>query len=150
MERRGDTLKITDADKNMQDQKVLNMQKALMMAKERLPQADYCVEYTDAYVFSIKGEISFGGNTAPVVVMKKTGEIMGMTAYVDFYPDAEILKEIEIPAEVEAMTYEKAKLVATERYPKINSCREYSDAYYFYDRDDKSDRTNTAFLLNKI
>ena len=74
-------MKTTESDNKVQNQEMMNLQEALMMPKERLPQADYCVEYADAFVFSIKDEISFGGDKSPVVIIKKSGEMTTMAGY---------------------------------------------------------------------
>lgn len=138
-----------------------NLQWAWSKARDRLPQADYCVEYTDAYVFSIKDDISIGGGTSPVVVMKKTGAVMGMTAYLSESSNGRILKEHDLARltdpnkvdwksidEAEArISYPIARRIAESLNPHVDACREYSDAYYFYKKDSNSDGNNGMLIM---
>jgi len=55
---------------------------AMTLAKSCWSEVDYCEEYDDAYIFSKRGDMSFGGN-GPVVVLKATGECINMVSYID-------------------------------------------------------------------
>ena len=50
------------------------------IAAELYPEINYCMEYTDAYIFSDKDYIGFGGKS-PIVILKKTGEVLSMVEY---------------------------------------------------------------------
>lgn len=43
---------------------------------------DYCTEYANAFVFSKKDELSFGGINSPVAVMKEDGCCISFVAYI--------------------------------------------------------------------
>ena len=51
-------------------------------AKKLWSEIDYCTEYDNAYVFSKKDDMSFGGN-GPVVILKNSGEALDFTYYLD-------------------------------------------------------------------
>ena len=59
----------------------INYDSALGKAKEYWGQIDYVREYDDAFVFSKKGDESFGGH-GPVVVMKGDGKVINYVAYI--------------------------------------------------------------------
>lgn len=57
------------------------------MARGQWSEVDYFTEYPSAFVFSVKDDLSFGGN-GPVVVLKQSGRC---TNFVDFELDADDL-----------------------------------------------------------
>lgn len=61
----------------------ISFEEALRMAVRCWDEVDYVTEYEDAYVFSRYDDMSFGGNS-PVVVMKATGEVINLVAYLGF------------------------------------------------------------------
>ena len=54
----------------------------MQTAKAICPNVNMYAEYTDAYVFSQKEDLSFGGNS-PLVILKSCGGSMNMTDYLD-------------------------------------------------------------------
>ena len=68
----------------------VSFEEALEQAREWLPNADEYTEMENAYIFSNKAaKMSFGGSDMPVVIMKETGERMGISIYYDeFCKDA--------------------------------------------------------------
>lgn len=71
-----------------------SFESALRLAKKLCPAINYCMEYTDAYVFSEKEDMSFGGNS-PVVILKSGGKAVNMTSYIDT-SDGELIREFSI------------------------------------------------------
>lgn len=49
-------------------------------------EVDYCMEYADAFIFSKKDDLSFGGN-GPVVVLKANGRCINMVSYIEDMSD---------------------------------------------------------------
>lgn len=65
---------------------------ALAKARECWSDVNYCLDQTDAFVFSKKDDMSFGGN-APVAVLKKSGECINYAAFLDGNYDSTIISE---------------------------------------------------------
>ncbi len=61
---------------------MISFNEALGLAKKLRSDIDYCIEYEDAFIFSLEDDCSIGGN-GPVVVLKADGECINMTAYID-------------------------------------------------------------------
>ena len=59
----------------------INYDSALGKAREHWDQVDYVREYNDAFVFSKKGDESFGGQGL-VVVLKGDGRVINYVAYI--------------------------------------------------------------------
>lgn len=59
----------------------INYDSALGKAKEYWGQVDYVREYDDAFVFSKKGDESFGGQGS-VVILKGDGRVINYVAYI--------------------------------------------------------------------
>ncbi|MDO4807586.1 MAG: hypothetical protein Q4A07_10090 [Coriobacteriales bacterium] len=58
----------------------VDFDKAVGIAKQCWDEVDYCIEYAGAYVFSVKDDMSFGGN-GPVAVMKSDGRPINFVAF---------------------------------------------------------------------
>ena len=67
-------------------------EEALKKARECWSEVDYSMDQTDAFVFSKKGDLSFGGN-GPVAVIKKTGECINYISFLDGDYDTTIVSE---------------------------------------------------------
>lgn len=61
---------------------MITYEQALKKAQKLNKSINYCMEYTDAFVFSDKDSEEIGGN-GPVVIMKKDGEAVNMAYYVN-------------------------------------------------------------------
>ena len=61
---------------------MITLERAKRKATRLRPDVNRCVEYDDAFVFSNKDDVSFGGNE-PVVILKINGQAIGMTDYLD-------------------------------------------------------------------
>ncbi len=57
-----------------------------------LDEIDYCMDQTDAFVFSKKGDSLFGGN-GPVAVVKESGECINFISFLDGDYDTKIVSE---------------------------------------------------------
>lgn len=61
---------------------MISYEKALAKANELLKGIDHCLEYEDAYVFSVKKyEDEIGGNHQPCVILKKDGRAVTLVHY---------------------------------------------------------------------
>lgn len=60
---------------------MITLEQAKQKATRLSRDVNRCTEYDDAFVFSNE-ETSFGGNE-PVVILKKDGQVVGMTVYLD-------------------------------------------------------------------
>ena len=60
----------------------VTFEQAVQTAKAICPNVNMYAEYTDAYVFSQKEDLSFGENS-PLVILKSCGGSMNMTDYLD-------------------------------------------------------------------
>jgi len=59
---------------------MVTYEEALQLAISCRSDVDYCTEHEDAFIFSKKDELCFGGN-GPVVVLKESGSCINMPAY---------------------------------------------------------------------
>lgn len=73
----------------------ITYEEALARAKCVREDLNYCLEYEDCFMFNNKDDISFGGEE-PVVVLKDSGEVINMTAYIDMESGADELREFDI------------------------------------------------------
>ena len=73
---------------------MMNFEEAKKKAKKLRKDVDFCQEYEDAYIFSKKDDVSFGGQS-PVVILKENGEAISMVAYCNM-PDAEFVQEVDL------------------------------------------------------
>lgn len=66
----------------------LTFKEALELGKELLPEANYFTEEEEAFIFSVKNSLDIGGSRSPVVILKATGQSLGLPAYlVQGHPD---------------------------------------------------------------
>lgn len=59
----------------------------------------HCEEWTDAYIFSVKEDaLSLGGGQyPPIVIIKRSGDAVGMTQYLCMESEAdELIREFDI------------------------------------------------------
>lgn len=62
----------------------ITYEKARAKAYELKDDIARCIEYKDAWIFaSKKGDMSIGGFSEPVVVLKSNGEVVNQTYYYD-------------------------------------------------------------------
>ena len=61
---------------------MITYEQALKKAQKLNKSVNYCMEYTDAFVFSDKNDDDIGGN-GPVVIMKSNGDAVNMAYYVN-------------------------------------------------------------------
>ncbi len=66
---------------------------ALCLALSRWSEFDYCMEYSNTYVFSKHGELSFGGWGSPVVVLKDSGRCVNMVYFTDMPGKHTLIRE---------------------------------------------------------
>lgn len=71
---------------------MITFEDALNRAKDCWDEVDYVTDQTDAYVFSKKDDLSFGGN-GPVAVLKRTGECINYVAFLDGEYDTTAISE---------------------------------------------------------
>lgn len=75
---------------------MITYEEALARAKALNPNINVCVEYKDAYMFGRNGgKVQYGGEGAPVVILKKTGKAISMAAFAG-QNDSEPIREIKI------------------------------------------------------
>lgn len=73
---------------------MITYDEALSKAKELKKDIDFCVEYSDAYMFGLKSEENeIGGN--PCIILKETGKAINIVEYFDEY-DAKEIKRFEV------------------------------------------------------
>lgn len=72
---------------------MITKEEAIKLAKDINNSYNYCTEYENAYLFSIKDFLSFGGFDSPVAVMKETGECFNMTHFVDCVDAGALVEE---------------------------------------------------------
>lgn len=72
----------------------MNYEAAKKKALKLRPDIDICREHTDAFIFSVKDDISFGGD-GPVVILKENGRAINMADYLDDF-SGEFVKEYPI------------------------------------------------------
>ena len=60
----------------------MNYESAKKKALKLRPDVDICREHTDAYIFSVQNDVSFGGD-GPVVILKENGKAINMADYLD-------------------------------------------------------------------
>ena len=71
---------------------MITYEEALRRAKACWDEVDYVTDQTDAYVFSKKDDLSFGGNS-PVAVLKSSGDCINYVAFLDGEYDTTRLSE---------------------------------------------------------
>lgn len=71
---------------------MINKEDAMKVAKEYWDEIDYCTEYENAYLFSKKDHMAFGG-PGPVAITKSDGTMLNMTYFVDSYNAGEVVSE---------------------------------------------------------
>lgn len=71
---------------------MITYEQALKKALACSDEFNYCVERTDAFVFSKKDDMSFGGN-GPVAVLKESGECINYVAFLDGDYDLTVVSE---------------------------------------------------------
>ena len=74
----------------------MNYEEALRIAKEHKPNIDHCYEETLAWIFSSKEDENLIGGDGPIVIVKKTGEVLNMPTYVIENPYAKEVGEWEL------------------------------------------------------
>ena len=72
---------------------MITKNEAIKLAKEHNSAYDYCTEYENAYLFSIKDFLSIGGFDSPVAVMKETGQCFNMTHFIDCVDEGALVEE---------------------------------------------------------
>ena len=68
---------------------MVTYEEALKSARALKRRSDYCVEYTDGYLFGWKDHDNFGGN-GPIVVLKTDGERVNEVEYYTGYDATEV------------------------------------------------------------
>lgn len=71
---------------------MITYEEALKKARECWSEVNYFMDQTDAFVFSKKGDLSFGGN-GPVAVIKESGECINYISFLDGDYDTTIVSE---------------------------------------------------------
>ena len=71
---------------------MITYDEALNKALQCCDEFNYFLDQTDAFVFSKKGEMSFG-SVAPVAVLKDSGECINYVAFLDGDYDSTIVSE---------------------------------------------------------
>jgi hypothetical protein len=71
---------------------MITYEEALEKARECWDEVNFCMDQTDAFVFSKKGDMSFGGN-GPVAVLKESGDCINYVAFLDGDYDSTIISE---------------------------------------------------------
>lgn len=71
---------------------MITYDEALKKALECCDEFNYFLDQTDAFVFSKKGEMSFGG-IAPVAVLKDSGKCINYVAFLDGDYDSTVISE---------------------------------------------------------
>lgn len=75
---------------------MIKYEDALRIAKEHKPNIDYCNEETLAWIFSSKEDEHHIGGDGPIVIIKRTGEVLNMPTYVIEDPYAKEVGEWEL------------------------------------------------------
>ena len=98
---------------------LITFTEALDIIKEIRPDVDQCFEYTNAYVFSSKEDDHYEGgyHHTPYVVVKETGEIICMPAYVLYHSN-------------DAQEIGWRHMVSEKRIGKTPSGGDYSEVFY--------------------
>lgn len=75
----------------------MSYEEALKKAKSIKPDVDTCVEYAHGYMFANnKGQVSYGGGNAPVVILKENGKAVTMAWFNGKYDADEPIKEYKV------------------------------------------------------
>ena len=81
----------------MSKTKEITFDEALGIAKEHMSRFNSCTEYENAYSFWYDwGEIRYGGEGSPCVVLKKDGKAVDMPIYIMRYGGGEIVRSIPV------------------------------------------------------
>ena len=73
---------------------MLTYDEALIIAKALKSEIDFCVEYSDAYMFGLRAEDNIiGGNAC--IILKDSGKSVNMVDYYDLY-EAEEIREFDV------------------------------------------------------
>lgn len=71
---------------------MLNKDEALNIAKKLKKNIDNYSEYEDAFVFGCTKDNGFGGQSTPIVILKKNGKAISIVEYCDM-PESEFIGE---------------------------------------------------------
>lgn len=70
----------------------MTLEKALEIAKKHKKKIDNYSEYEDAFVFGCTKDEGFGGQSTPIVILKKDGKAISIVEYCDM-PSTEFIRE---------------------------------------------------------
>ena len=74
---------------------MISLSEAMSIAKELKENINYCMEYSDAFVFSNKYSEEIGGDS-PIVILKENGDAINMVDYTDLPGVSDFIKEFSI------------------------------------------------------
>lgn len=76
---------------------MFSKEKAIVKARAINKNYNYCTEYSDAYLFSVKDSEEIGGAALPIAIMKSDEKIYNINAYIDITKsDLEPISEEDI------------------------------------------------------
>ena len=78
---------------------MLSFADCFKIAKSKKKYINHCVEYSNAYMFSFEGVDNPSGVDSPIVVLKDSGDIMNMSAYI-WTPDKEYVGVVNLDGSV--------------------------------------------------
>ncbi|MBR3314655.1 MAG: hypothetical protein IKG18_11010 [Atopobiaceae bacterium] len=72
---------------------MINFKEALEIINRYYREFDYCTEYADAFVFSKKDYMGFGGFGSPAAVLKEDGSCINFVTYISESHEEEVVRE---------------------------------------------------------